>query len=68
MATSSDLGAFGLRASPFTREIDDDALWLPESMTALVAEMPFVHVPGVLLLGEHRRVRDDEEDDDGDLF
>ena len=68
MATSSDLSAFGLRASPFTREIDDDDLWLPESMAALVADLSFANMPSVLLLGEHGRVRDDEEDDDGDLF
>jgi len=68
MATSSDLSAFGLRSSPFTREIDDVGLWLPESMAALVAELSFAHVPSVPLLGEHGRVRDDEEDDDGDLF
>ncbi len=68
MATSSDLSAFGLRASPFIREIDVADLWLPESMAALVAELSFVHVPGVLLLGEYGRVRNDEEDDDGDLF
>jgi len=67
MATSSDLSAFGLRASPFTREIDAADLWLPETMAALVAKLSFDHVPSVLL-GEHGRVRDDEEDDDGDLF
>jgi hypothetical protein len=68
MATSSDLSAFGLRASPFTREIDVADLRLPESMAARVAELSFDHVPSVLLLGEHRLARDDEEDDDGDLF
>ena len=68
MATSSDLSAFGLRSSPFTKEIDDADLRLPKSMAALVAELSFAHVPSVLLLGEHGRVRDDEEDDDGDLF
>jgi hypothetical protein len=67
MATSSDLSAFGLRASPFTREIDAD-LWLPKGKAALVADLSFAHVPSVLLLGEAGRVRDDEEDDDGDLF
>jgi hypothetical protein len=67
MATSSDPSAFGLRPSAFTREIDDVDLWLPESMPALVAELSFAHVPSALLLGEHGRVRDDEEDDDGDL-
>jgi hypothetical protein len=68
MATSSDLSAFGLRASPFTREIDAADLWLPESMAAIVADLSFAHVPSVLRLGEHGRVRDDEEDDDGDLL
>ena len=69
MATSSDFSAFGLRASPFTKEIDDADLWLPESKAAvLVAELSFANVPSTLLLGEPRRARDDEEDDDGDLF
>ena len=69
MATSSDLSAFGLRASPFTREIDGADLWPPESKAALVAELSFAHVPSVLLLGETGRACDDEEeDDDGDLF
>jgi hypothetical protein len=68
MATSSDLSVFGLRSSPFTREIDAADLGLPESMAALVVELSFAHVPSVLLLGELGRVRDDEEDDDGDLF
>jgi hypothetical protein len=65
MATSSDLSIFGLRVSPFTREIDAD---LPESKAALLAGLSFAHVPSVLLLGEHGRTPDDEEDDDGDLF
>jgi len=68
MATSSDLSAFGLRASPFTREIDGATLWLPESTAALLAELSFVHVPSVLLLGERGCTPDDAEDDDGDLF
>jgi hypothetical protein len=68
MATSSDLSAFGLRASPFTREIDAADLALPESMAALVAELSLAHVPSALLRGELGRVRDDEEDDDGDIF
>ena len=67
MATSSDLSIFGLRASPFTREIDDADLWLPENKAALVTELSFAHVPSVLLLGEHGRARDEEQDDDGDL-
>ena len=68
MATSSDLSAFGLRASPFLREIDAADLGLPESLAALVVELSFAHVPSVMLLGEHGRARDDEEDDDGDRF
>jgi hypothetical protein len=68
MATSSDLSAFGLRSSPFSKEIDDADLWTPESKAALVAGLSFVHVPSVLLLGETGRACDDEEDDDGDLF
>ena len=66
MATSSDLSAFGLRTSPFTREIDAD-LWLPGRKAALLAELSFADVPSVLLLGEHGRARDEEQDDDGDL-
>ena len=68
MTTSSDLSAFGLRSSPFTKKIDDADLWLPESRAALVTELSFAHVPVELLLGEHRLARDEEEDDDGDLF
>jgi general secretion pathway protein A len=68
MATSSDLSAFGLRSSPFSKEIDDADLWPPGSKAALVAELSFAHVPSVLLLGEPGRARDDEEDDDGNLF
>jgi hypothetical protein len=68
MATSSDLSAFGLRASAFTREIDGADLWPPESKAALVAELSFAHVPSVLLLGEPGPACDDEEADDGDLF
>jgi hypothetical protein len=68
LATSSDLSAFGLCASPFTREIDAADPRLPDSMVALVAELSFAHVPSGLLLGEHGRARDKEEDDDGDLF
>ena len=54
MATSSDLSAFGLRASPFTKEIDDADLWLPESKAALVADIEesLAERQSVLLLGE----------------
>lgn len=71
MSISSDLSALGLRASPFTREIDAADLRLPGSMAALAAElslMSFIEadVPIELLLGEHPRVPDEEEDADGD--
>jgi len=39
MATSSDLSAFGLRASPFSKEIDDADLWLPESKTGCLPDV-----------------------------
>jgi type II secretory pathway predicted ATPase ExeA len=49
MTSPSDLSSFGLRSSPFTKEIDDDSLWLPESKTALVADIQDA-------LGEHQSV------------
>lgn len=54
MTTSSDLSCFGLRASPFTKEIDDQDLWLPESKAMLVAdiEQALAERQSVLLLGE----------------
>ena len=54
MATSSDLSAFGLRSSPFTKEIDDADLWLPESKAAVVADIEeaLAERHSVLLLGE----------------
>jgi general secretion pathway protein A len=54
MATSSDLSIFGFRSSPFTKEIDDADLWLPESKAALVAdiEASLAERQSVLLLGE----------------
>jgi type II secretory pathway predicted ATPase ExeA len=54
MATSSDLSAFGLRSSPFSKEIADADLWLPESKTALVADIEeaLTDRQSVLLLGE----------------
>src|SRR3954471_3152612 len=54
MTTSSDLSCFGLRSSPFTKEIDDQDLWLPESKAALVADIEFAlsERQSVLLLGE----------------
>ncbi len=54
MTTSSDLSCFGLRSSPFTKEIDDQDLWLPESKALLVAdiEQALSERQSVLLLGE----------------
>ena len=55
MTTSSDvLATFGLRSAPFSQEIDDADLWLPESKTALVAdiEQALDERQSVLLLGE----------------
>jgi len=54
MASSSDLSAFGLRFSPFSKEIDDADLWLPESKTTLVddIEEALAERQSVLLLGE----------------
>jgi hypothetical protein len=67
MTTSSDLSVFGLRALPFTREIDAADLWLPKSMAARLAGMSFVDAPIELLLDEQGIARDDDkEDDDGD--
>ena len=39
MTSSSDLAAFGLRSWPFSKEVDDADLWLPESKAALVADI-----------------------------
>jgi general secretion pathway protein A len=55
MTTSSDvLTNFGLRAAPFSKEIEDADLWLPESKTALVADIEEAlgQRQSVLLLGE----------------
>lgn len=54
MTTSSDLSCFGLRASPFSKEIDDQDLWLPESKASLVSEIEqaLSERQSVLLLGE----------------
>jgi type II secretory pathway predicted ATPase ExeA len=54
MTTSSDLSAFGLRFSPFSKEIDDSNLWLPESKVAIVADIEeaISDRQSVLLLGE----------------
>jgi type II secretory pathway predicted ATPase ExeA len=55
MSTSSELlTTFGLRTSPFSKEIDDADLWLPESKASLVAdiEQALAERQSVLLLGE----------------
>ena len=54
MTRSSDLSCFGLRAAPFTKEIGDNDLWLPESKVALVADIEdaLAERQSVLLLGE----------------
>lgn len=55
MATSSDLlASFGLRVAPFSKEIGDADLWLPESKAALVADIEeaLAERQSVLLLGE----------------
>src|SRR6202453_2827696 len=52
--SSSDLTCFGLRSSPFSKEIDDQDLWLPETKAALVADIEeaLTQRQSVLLLGE----------------
>ncbi|MDP9149355.1 MAG: AAA family ATPase, partial [Myxococcota bacterium] len=54
MTTSSDLSAFGLRTSPFSKEIEDVDLWLPESKAALVVDIEeaLAERQSVMLLGE----------------
>ena len=54
MKTSSDLASFGLRVSPFSKEIDDADLWLPESKAAVVSEIEeaLEERQSVLLVGE----------------
>lgn len=55
MTTSSELLAtFGLRTAPFSKEIEDAQLWLPESKTQLVAEIEeaLAERHSILLLGE----------------
>jgi general secretion pathway protein A len=51
---SPDLSSFGLRRAPFTKELDDADLWLPESKAALVADIEDAigERQSVLLLGE----------------
>ena len=54
MTSSSYLAAFGFRAAPFSKEIDDDELWLPESKQSLVesVEEAVAEKQSVILLGE----------------
>jgi len=54
MTSSSDLTCFGLRGSPFSKEIDDQDLWLPESKATLVADIEeaLTERQSVMLLGE----------------
>lgn len=54
MTRSSDLHSLGLRAAPFSKEIDDSELWLPESKASLVADIEdaLADRHSVLLLGE----------------
>lgn len=51
---SSDLEWFGLRSSPFTKEIEDDDLWLPSSKVELVDDLEeaIVARASVVLTGE----------------
>lgn len=50
----TDLSAFGLRHAPFSKEIDDADLWLPESKAMLVGDIEeaLAERQSVLLLGE----------------
>jgi type II secretory pathway predicted ATPase ExeA len=54
MTSYSDLTSFGLRSSPFSKEIDDGDLWLPESKATLVADIEeaLADRQSVILLGE----------------
>ena len=54
MTTSSYLTAFDLRFAPFSKEIDDADLWLPESKVSLVDDIEdaVAEKQSVLLLGE----------------
>src|SRR4029079_8382840 len=55
MTTSSEsLAPFGLRVAPFSKEIGDGDLWLPESKAALVSDIEeaLAERQSVLLLGE----------------
>src|SRR6185295_8587715 len=52
--SSESLAAFGLRVAPFSKEIGDGDLWLPDSKAALVADIEeaLAERQSVLLLGE----------------
>jgi type II secretory pathway predicted ATPase ExeA len=54
MATSTDLTVFDCRSAPFSKEIEDADLWLPESKAATVTEIEeSLHErQSILLLGE----------------
>jgi len=51
---SSELSHFGLREAPFSKEIDDSALWLPSSKEELVGDLEaaLTNRESVLLVGE----------------
>lgn len=51
---SSDLSCFGLRATPFSKELDDAELWLPSSKQVLVDDLQAAldERASVLLVGE----------------
>lgn len=51
---SSELSFFGLRKNPFSKEVDDNELWLPSSKKAIVDDIEgaLVERESVLLLGE----------------
>ena len=54
MTTSSYLAAFGLRAPPFSKEIDDADLWLPASKVGLLDDIEdaIAERQSILLIGE----------------
>ena len=54
MTTSSDPSGYDMRRAAFSKEVDDQDLWLPESKAGLVAdvEAALAERQSVLLLGE----------------
>ncbi len=54
MTASSYLQSFGLSGAPFSKEVGDDELWLPESKEALVSDVQdaLAERQSVMLLGE----------------